>query len=55
MNRPGQPQIDVKLIPNDSMLDEVVVIGYGTAKRRNVLGAVTKVNNKDLTKLPVAM
>jgi TonB-dependent starch-binding outer membrane protein SusC len=32
----------------------VVVIGYGTAKKRNILGAVTKVNNTELTKLPVS-
>ncbi len=36
------------------MLDELVVIGYGSAKKRSVLGAVTKVNNKELTMLPVA-
>lgn len=46
--------IDIKLDPEQTMLDEVVVIGYGTAKKRDVLGAVTKVNNKDLTKLPVS-
>lgn len=46
--------IDIKLPPQQQMLDEVVVIGYGTAKKRNVLGAVTKVNNKELTMLPVA-
>lgn len=46
--------IDVKLVSEETMLDEVVVIGYGTAKKRNVLGAVTTVNSKDLVKLPVA-
>ncbi|MBN2814585.1 MAG: TonB-dependent receptor, partial [Bacteroidales bacterium] len=46
--------IDVKLIPEQTLLDEVVVIGYGTAKRRDVLGAVTKVGNKELSKLPVS-
>jgi TonB-linked SusC/RagA family outer membrane protein len=46
--------IDVKLNPEQTMLDEVVVIGYGTAKKRNVLGAVTTVSSKDLVKLPVA-
>jgi TonB-linked SusC/RagA family outer membrane protein len=46
--------IDVKLTPEQTMLDEVVVIGYGTAKKRNVLGAVTTVNSKDLVQLPVS-
>lgn len=46
--------IDVKLTPEQTMLDELVVIGYGTAKKRNVLGAVTTVSSKELMKLPVA-
>ena len=46
--------IDVKLVPEDIMLNEMVVIGYGSVKKRSVLGAVAKVNNKDLTALPVS-
>lgn len=49
-----RPVIDVKLTAEQIMLDELVVIGYGTAKKRNVLGAVAKVDNKELTKLPVS-
>ncbi|MBK6347606.1 MAG: TonB-dependent receptor [Bacteroidales bacterium] len=52
--RGSQPVIDVKLTPQQTMLDEVVVIGYGTAKKRNVLGAVTTVSSKDLKQLPLA-
>jgi len=47
-------RLDVKLSPESVMLDELVVIGYGSTKKRNVLGAVTKVDNKELTKIPVA-
>ena len=32
----------------------MVVIGYGTTKKRNVLGAVTTVNTTDLTRIPVS-
>lgn len=46
--------IDIQLEPKQFALDELVVIGYGTVKKRNVLGAVTSVNSKELTKLPVA-
>lgn len=46
--------IDVELVPEDIMLNEMVVIGYGSVKKRSVLGAVAKVNNKDLTALPVS-
>ena len=52
---PGNLKVfDVKLSPEQTLLDEVVVIGYGTTKRRDVLGAISKVSNKDLTRLPVA-
>ncbi len=47
-------RIDVKLSQAVTQLDELVFIGYGSLKKRNVLGAVTKVNNKELTRLPVA-
>jgi len=46
--------IDVKLVPEDIILNEMVVIGYGSVKKRNVLGAVSKVNNKDITRIPVS-
>ncbi len=46
--------LDIQLNAEQVMLDELVVIGYGSTKKRNVLGAVTKVNNKELTMLPVA-
>ncbi len=50
----NQTVIDVKLNSQQFMIEELVVIGYGTTKKRNVLGAVSKVNGKELTSLPVA-
>jgi TonB-dependent starch-binding outer membrane protein SusC len=47
-------QINVTMVESAIGLDEVVVIGYGTAKRRDVMGAVSSVNADDLTKAPVA-
>ena len=38
--------IDVRLSPGET-LEEVVVIGYGTAKKTDVTGAVTSVTSKD--------
>ncbi|MFO7617134.1 MAG: TonB-dependent receptor, partial [Bacteroidales bacterium] len=49
----GRTRLDVNLEPRQFQLDELVVIGYGSVKKRNVLGAVTSVNTKELTKLPV--
>lgn len=46
--------VSIVMQPDMVGLDEVVVIGYGTIKKRNVLGAVSKVNNEELTRLPVA-
>jgi len=37
-----------------SKLDEVVVIGYGTVKKRDLTGAVSSVSGKELAKNPVS-
>lgn len=46
--------LDVKLEKNVSNLDEVVVIGYGTAKRRDLAGTVSSISGAQLAKIPVA-
>ncbi|MBX6362023.1 MAG: SusC/RagA family TonB-linked outer membrane protein, partial [Acidobacterium ailaaui] len=43
----GQSQINVSLIPVASSLNELVVIGYGTEKAKDVTGAVATVSSKD--------
>lgn len=50
----SRTRIDVSLKPEAVMMDELVVVGYGSTKKRNVLGAVTKVDAKELTRIPVA-
>lgn len=40
--------IDVKLEPTSYMLGEAVVIGYGSVKKRNMLGAISKVDQRTL-------
>lgn len=37
-----------------SILDEVVVIGYGTSKKRNVADAIATINSKDFNKGVIA-
>lgn len=44
----GRTQIDVKLKPETQSLQEVVVIGYGSQKKREVTGAVAVVDSKAL-------
>lgn len=50
----GRTVIDATVTPSSSLLDEVVVIGYGTAARRDITGSVASVKGKDLVKIPVA-
>lgn len=44
---------DVFLNKKQSSLDAVVVVGYGTSKRKDLTGSVEKLNLKDLSKAPV--
>lgn len=46
----GKSTVDISLVSNNMALGEVVVIGYGTARRRDVTGAVTTVTAKDFQK-----
>ena len=43
--------IDVVLDPKKEMLDEVVVIGYGTVKKSDLTGSVGSVKSDDLVKI----
>jgi TonB-linked SusC/RagA family outer membrane protein len=44
----GNGPLRVVLKENTSQLDEVVVIGYGTSKKRDVTGSISSVKAKDL-------
>lgn len=48
-----QSIIDVSLQPDIAMLDEVIVVGYGTQKRHSVTGAVSQITGEELLKAPV--
>lgn len=48
----GQP-LTVKLEPDQSALDEVVVVGYGTQKKSDVLGSVATFNAKNVEEKPI--
>lgn len=40
--------IDIVMKDDNKVLDEVVVVGYGTMKRKDLTGSITTVNSKDL-------
>jgi TonB-linked SusC/RagA family outer membrane protein len=46
--------INITLEPDTKLLEEVVVVGYGTQKRKELTSAVTSVKSEDFNKGPVA-
>ena len=49
----GQSEINVVLKADQTFLDEVVVVGYATVKRRDLLGSVSSVGSDKLAEQPV--
>lgn len=47
----SQP-LNVTMAPDNKMMDEVVVIGYGTQKKRDLTGAISTVKSEDITLTP---
>lgn len=50
----NQTEIVVTLQPQGSQLNEVVVIGYGTANRRDLTGSITKISGREVADRPNA-
>lgn len=48
----GNAPLVIKMQPDNKLLDEVVVIGYGTVKRRDLTGAIASVKGDDITLNP---
>ena len=46
----NQKQIDVKLVEDTKVLDEVVVIGYGVVKKRDLTGSVSSIKADEIAK-----
>lgn len=44
----SQPNIEIRMTPLNSGLNEVVVIGYGTQKKATLTGAISSVSSDDL-------
>ncbi|WP_068471741.1 SusC/RagA family TonB-linked outer membrane protein [Saccharicrinis aurantiacus] len=47
-------KVNVKLEPESIGLDEVVAIGYGTQKKKEISGAVVQVKSEELTRISTA-
>ena len=50
----GKESIDVKLEDDNTTLNDVVVIGYGTMKKKDLTGSVSSVSAKDIANVPVS-
>jgi len=50
----GQISLKISLEEDSNTLDEVVLIGYGDQKEKNITSALTKVSAKDIEDLSVA-
>lgn len=50
----GRTEINVALEIESTQLDEIVAVGYGTARRRDLTGSMASISGDDLKKVPVA-
>ena len=50
----GRTNIRVVLVEDTQLLEEVVVVGYGTQKKSDVTGAMVRVGSKELSARPVS-
>lgn len=50
----NQTQLNIVLIEDAALLEEVVVVGYGTQLKSNVTGAISKVTNETLDQIAVS-
>ena len=53
VNIKGRTDVKIRLASEVSDLDEVVVIGYGTAKAKDLTGSVSRINQKDIEMAPM--
>jgi len=50
----GKNKLEVSLQSSTNKLNEIVVVGYGTAKKSDLTGAVAAISGSDLKKVPTA-
>lgn len=48
----GRTEINIVLRPSNTQLEQVVVIGYGTAQKRDLAGSIAKVSGKEVADKP---
>ena len=53
INIAGRSTVDISMVATAGELEQVVVIGYGTARRKDLTGSVASINGRELAKQPV--
>jgi TonB-dependent starch-binding outer membrane protein SusC len=48
----GQNSVSIKMVPDVMNLDEVVVVGYGTQRKKDITGAIAVVSTESLKAIP---
>lgn len=48
----GKQQLTIRLVQSTRKMEEVVVIGYGTASKRDLTGSIVKISGKDVADKP---
>lgn len=54
VNVAGKSTVSVKLEDESNSLNDVVVIGYGTVKKKDLTGSVSSISAKDIANVPVS-
>ncbi|HXB92377.1 MAG TPA: TonB-dependent receptor [Puia sp.] len=49
----GETRIDISLTPDNNNLNEAIVIGYGTQRKRDLTGSVVSIGAKELAETPI--
>ena len=50
----GKTNVVIKLTEDAALLDDVVVVGYGTVKKRDLTGAVASIKAEDIARTPTS-
>lgn len=50
----GQTQLTVRLVPSNTGLNQIVVVGYGTQKKASITGSISTLQGSKIAETPVA-
>ncbi len=50
----GRAEVNIQMYLSSELLDEVIVVGYGTQKKSDVTGAVARVSGDEISNIPTA-